>query len=184
MSSLLADWRAGDETARDRLAPILYQELRRLANHQLKGERPDHTLQPTALVHEVWLRLHDGATPDWQDRAHFFAVAARTMRRVLVDHARSRGAAKRGGDRFRVSLEEDLARVAPRSADLLALDQALEELAVLEERKCRVIELRYFGGLTIEETAEVLGVSAPTVVNDTRFARAWLLDRISRESAR
>ena len=185
VTRLLAAWRSGANGAGDRLIPLVYRELRRLAARCMVGERSDHTLEPTALVHETYLRLAAGAQPDWRNRLHFFAVSARMMRHILVDHARSRRAAKRGGAVVRIPLEavrEPHGPVAePREeglADLLALDQALDALASLDRRKARVVELRYFGGLTVAETARVLGVSAPTVALDARMARAWLVSRL------
>jgi RNA polymerase sigma factor (TIGR02999 family) len=186
---LLAAWRAGDAGALSRLMPLVYGELRRLAAHFLAAERPDHTLQATALVHEAYLRLASGGTPQLADRAHFFAVAAQVMRRLLVDHARTRAAAKRGGGIPALPLTPALAAAVPgvtpgdAPEDLLALDAALTELAGLDPRKARTIELRYFGGSTLEETAEVLGVSTATVILETRLARAWLFRRL-REAVR
>jgi RNA polymerase sigma factor (TIGR02999 family) len=188
VTRLLAAWRAGDSGALARLMPLVYGELRRLAAHFLAAERPDHTLQATALVHEAYLRFASGGTPDLADRAHFFAVAAQMMRRLLVDHARARAAAKRGGGVPALPLTPALAATVPGEAlggapeDLLALDAALTELAGLDLRKARAIELRYFGGSTLEETAEVLGVSTATIILETRLARAWLFRRL-REAA-
>lgn len=171
VSELLLTWRNGDRGALDRLVPLVHDELRRLAEQCMRGERPGHTLQPTALVHEAYLRLI-GSEIAWQDRAHFFAVAATTMRRVLVDHARAKGRVKRDGKP--VSLEDSLL-VAPDCADdLLVVNDALDRLAAKDERAARVVELHFFGGLTYEETAEALGISAATVDRDLRFARAWL----------
>jgi len=184
VTRLLAAWRTGARNAGDRLIPMVYHELRRLAARCMARERSDHTLEPTALVHETYLRLAAADQPAWRDRLHFFAVAARMMRHILVDHARARRASKRGGAAaVRIPLETagDSLAAAPREqqlADLLALDQALGALATLDRRKARVMELRYFGGLTVDETAQVLGVSAPTVALDSRMARAWLLARI------
>ncbi len=174
VTRLLARWRAGDPGAREELVPLVYSELRRLAQRHLRRERRGHTLEPTALVHEVYLKLVDRDHPQWRDRIHFYAVAAQLMRRILVDHARERAAAKRGGGALKVSLDEARDQAEEKAADLVALDDALEELSRLDPRKGRIIELRYFGGLTIDETAEVLAVSAPTVVSETRLARAWL----------
>jgi RNA polymerase sigma factor (TIGR02999 family) len=164
--------------------PLVYRELRSLARRYLNKERPDHTLQPTALVHEAYLRLVDQTRADWQNRAQFFGVAAQVMRRVLVDHARARDADRRGGQVLRVSLDE--ARIAPqeRDADLLALDDALNRLAEVDERKSRVVELRFFGGLNVEEAAEVLGVHPATVRRDWTVAKAWLYREISKELER
>lgn len=171
VSQLLIDWRSGDREALDRLIPLVHAELHRMAAECLRGERPGHTLQPTALVNEAYLRLI-GANVAWQDRAHFFAVAATTMRRVLVDHARAHGRLKRAGRP--VSLEDSLIVAPGRADDFLIVDDALDRLTAQDARAARVIELHYFGGLTYEETAEALGISAATVDRDLRFARAWL----------
>jgi RNA polymerase sigma factor (TIGR02999 family) len=171
VSELLLTWRNGDRGALDRLIPLVHDELRRLAEQCMRGERPGHTLQPTALVHEAYLRLI-GSEIAWQDRAHFFAVAATTMRRVLVDHARAKGRAKRSGRP--VSLEDSLLVAPDRADDLLVVDDALDRLTLQDARAARVVELHFFGGLTYEETAEALGISAATVDRDLRFARAWL----------
>lgn len=182
---LLTAWRDGDREALDRLMPLVYGELRRLAARFLEGERKDHTLQPTALVHEAYLRLAGGAVPRWQDRVHFFAVAAQVMRRLLVDHARARRAEKRGGGVRPLPLEAALDIGSPEAGDpelLLALDEALVELAVHDARKARIVELRFFGGLTIEEAAEVLDVATSTVILEARLARAWLFRRMAREA--
>lgn len=184
VTALLAAWRAGEPEALDRLMPLVYGELRRLAARSLEGERKDHTLQPTALVHEAYLRLAGGAVPRWQDRAHFFAVAAQVMRRLLVDHARARRTDKRGGAARRLPLDKALEIGSPDAGDpelLLALDEALVELAAHDPRKAHIIELRFFGGLTLEETAEVEGVATSTVILEARLARAWLYRRLSRE---
>jgi RNA polymerase sigma factor (TIGR02999 family) len=171
VSQLLLAWRGGDRGALDRLIPLVYAELHRMAQECFQGERVGHTLQPTALVNEAYLRLV-GSTIAWKDRAHFFAVAATTMRRVLVDHARARGRLKREGRP--VSLEESLLVAPDRADDLLVVDDALERLSTHDQRAAKVVELHYFGGLTYEETAEALEVSAATVDRDLRFARAWL----------
>jgi RNA polymerase sigma factor (TIGR02999 family) len=171
VSRLLHSWRSGDRDALDRLIPLVHDELRVMAEVCMRGERPGHTLQPTALVHEAYLRLI-GAEVAWQDRAHFFAVAATTMRRVLVDHARAKGRAKRDGRP--VSLEESILIAPERADDLLVVDDALDRLEEHDARAAKVVELHYFGGLTYAETAEALGVSAATVDRDLRFARAWL----------
>jgi RNA polymerase sigma factor (TIGR02999 family) len=179
LTALLARWRRGDEGAEAELMPVVYGELRRLAARAMRGERGDHTLQPTALVHEAYLRLAAGARPEWRDRVHFYAVAARTMRRVLVDHARRQRAARRGGGAPTVTLADGAAASPPpRPVDLLDLDDALEALARHDERKARVVEMRYFAGLTEAETADALGVSEPTVRLDARLARAWLYRRL------
>jgi RNA polymerase sigma factor (TIGR02999 family) len=184
VTSLLDRWREGDRGALASLTPIVYAELHRLASRALARERPDHTLQPTALVHEAFLRLHGGRPAACRDRLHFLTLAARLMRRILVDHARSLHAARRGAGAVRLSLDgiAELAAGVPAAggaADLAALDDALGELAAHDARKAQVVELRFFGGLSVEETAAALGVSAPTVILDTRLARAFLFDRLS-----
>lgn len=170
---LLRAWSGGDSKALDKLTPIVYDELRRLARHYLRGERPDHSLQTTALVHEAYLRLVDHTRMEWQDRAHFFAVSARVMRRILVDHARRRNA-KRGRGLRRVALEEATMVGGERPTDLAALDDALTSLAERDPRKAQVVEMRFFGGLSVDESAEVLGVSSVTVMREWRTAKAWL----------
>jgi RNA polymerase sigma factor (TIGR02999 family) len=175
VTGLLLAWSQGDPSALGQLVPVVQEELRRLARRQMRGERADHTLQTTALVNEAYLRLIDLNRVRWQDRAHFFALSARLMRRILVDHARSRTYLKRGGQLTRVGLDEALVVSPERGADLLALDDALEALAGVDVRKSQVVELRFFGGLTVEETAEALGVSAETVMRDWRLAKVWLL---------
>ena len=175
VTQLLRAWGDGDAGALEQLAPLVEAELRRLARGYMARERQGHTLQTTALVNEAFLRLTDARHIRWQDRAHFLAISARLMRRVLVDHARSRGYRKRGGGAERVTLDEGLA-VAPAVAlDVVALDRALEALAAVDVRKSRIIELRFFGGLSVEETAEVLHVSPDTVKRDWRLAKLWLL---------
>ena len=164
----------GDDSAINRLMPLVYAELRALAENCLRRERPDHTLQATALVHEAYVRLIRQEDVEWQSRAHFFAVAAQAIRRILVDHARTRQRAKRGGDRQRVRLEEGLVLVNDRDLDLLALDEAMGKLADLHQRQARIVELRFFGGLRLKEVAEVLGISPRTVDGDWSMARAWL----------
>jgi len=179
VTALLQEWHGGDAGARDRLVPLVYEELRRLAAVQLARERSGHTLQPTALVHEAYLRLSRHDRLCWQGRTHFFALAALTMRRILVSHARARRAAKRGSGGPPVTLREE-ERVEPaRSVDLLALDEALAALERLDPRQCRIVELRYFGGLTVEETAAELGLSPATVKLDWSLARAWLFRRLA-----
>jgi RNA polymerase sigma factor (TIGR02999 family) len=175
VTSLLARWRDGDEDALQQLVPIVHEELRRLARRQMAAERAGHTLEPTALVNEAYLRLVNLKQMQWQDRAHFFAMAARLMRRVLVDFARSRGYQKRGGGAKQVSFTQALDVAEGQPTDVVALDDALEALAHVDERKGRVVELRFFGGLSVEETAEVLSVSRETVRRDWKFAKMWLL---------
>jgi RNA polymerase sigma factor (TIGR02999 family) len=179
LTYLLIQWSKGDSAALDALVPLVYDELRRLAQLYLSREKPGHTLSSTALVHEAYLRLVKQKGVTWQNRAHFFAVAARMMRRILVDHARSHGYAKRGGGAMTLSLDESIAPAPQREMDLVALDDALDTLAKLDERQSRMVELRFFGGLSIEETSEVLGVSAPTVKREWASARAWLYREIS-----
>ncbi|MDQ6701217.1 MAG: ECF-type sigma factor [Acidobacteriota bacterium] len=171
---LLLDWSKGNKAALDELTPLVYQELRRLASGFFRNERPGHTLQPTALIHEAYVRLIDQDQPKWRSRTHFFGVAAHLMRQILVDHARGRGAAKRGGGAPPATLDETIAMSVRRPANLVALDDALSALAVFDARKCRAIELRFFGGLTIDETAEAMGISVATVVREVRMAEAWL----------
>ena len=174
VSVLLRAWHAGDEDAYRQLSAMLYAELRRQAAHYIRRRPPGGTLQATALVHETFMRLADANVVDWQDRQHFLAVAAQTMRRVLVDLVRAQDASKRGARPTRVPLDSDVAVTTPRPLDLIALDRALETLAALDPRKVRVIELRFFAGLTVEETAQVLDVSPDTVARDWRMARTWL----------
>lgn len=174
VTELLHAWSSGDPEALKKLLPLVYAELRRRASAQMRRERGGHTLQPTALVHEAFLKLVSQKGLTWQDRAHFFAVAARAMREVLVDHARKRDAEKRGGTQTRVSIEDVTLSTPPRSFDLLALDLALNRLATLDERQARLVELRLFTGLTIEEAAEALGCSHATVSRDWKHAEAWL----------
>lgn len=175
VSQLLKDWGQGDESALDKLMPLVYEELRRIAHHQMARERAGHTLQTTALVNEVCLRLIGGAEIPWQDRAHFMALSAQLMRRVLVDHARGRGRAKRGGAIKNLSLDESLAIPVGRDADIVKLNDALNSLAAADARKAKTVELRFFGGFSVEETAKVLNVSVRTVMNDWKFAKVWLL---------
>jgi RNA polymerase sigma factor (TIGR02999 family) len=183
ITTLLRAWRQGDEGAFERLTPLVYDELRRRARAYLRGERPNHTLQPTALVNEVYLRIVEVDQVDWHDRAHFFALAARQMRRILVDSARARRYRKRGGGAVAITFEERLA-VAERGPDLIALDDALDLLAQDDERKARVVELRYFGGLTNEEIASALGISTDTVTRDWQMAKLWLRRELKKERAR
>jgi RNA polymerase sigma factor (TIGR02999 family) len=175
VTTLLRRWSDGDERALDELLPLVEAELRRLARLYMARERRGHTLQATALVNEAFVRLIDARTIRWQDRAHFLGISARLMRRVLVDHARARGYRKRGGGARKVTLTEGLIAAPSLDLDVLALDRALEELAGLDERKSRVIELRFFGGLSVDETAEVLRVSPDTIKRDWRLAKLWLL---------
>ncbi len=183
ITDLLLEWRAGDTRALDRLIPLVYEELRRLARHYMAAERRGHTLQTTALINEAYLRLIDQGEMRWQNRAHFFAVAAQAMRHVLVDYARARHAAKRGGGAPKPSLEEAPLVAQKQAPELVALDDALRDLAAVDPRKSHVVELRYFGGLSVEETAEVLGVSPVTVMREWRTAKAWLLRAISQGQA-
>ena len=175
ITQLLTRWSNGDQTALDKLMPLVYSELRRLANNYLRRERPDHTLQPTALVNEAYLKLIDQKTAKWQNRAQFYGIAAQLMRRILVDHARQHKAAKRGGsDQQRLSITSAGGLAAKPDLDVLALHEALEELATIDPQQERIVELKFFGGLSIEETAEVLGIGHATVERDWKMARAWL----------
>jgi RNA polymerase sigma factor (TIGR02999 family) len=180
ITQLLIEWRDGDQTALDRLIPLVHQELRRLAHRYLKQERQEHTLQSTALVNEAYLKLVDHKGMHWQNRAHFFAVAAQSMLRILVDHASTRDALKRGGGLAMTNLDEAASVADTQAADLLALNDALDQLARLDARKSRIVELRYFGGMTVEETAEVLGLSPTTVNREWQSAKTWLLRTMSR----
>jgi RNA polymerase sigma factor (TIGR02999 family) len=173
-TQLLIAWSNGDEAAREELMPLVYGELHRLAHGYMARERVDHTLQTSALVNEAYLKLTDQKQVQWQNRAHFFGIAARMMRRILVDYARNRHYAKRGGHAFRVTLDETFIVPEERSAEVLALDYALNSLAEIDARKGQIVELRFFGGLSIEETAEVLQVSPGTVMRDWTLAKAWL----------
>lgn len=178
VTRLLRAWRLGDSDAYDLLVPFVYAELRRLARAQLRRERVDHSLQPTALVHEAYLRLVK-ADVDWQDRTHFMSVASRVMRRVLVEHARARSARKRGGDETRVTLADPLAAAGADPVDVLVLDQAMGRLEALDQRQAQIVELCYFGGLTYPEVGQALGISEATVHRDLRHARAWLRRELS-----
>lgn len=182
VTRLLLAWRDGDRTALDQLVPLVHAELRRLAHRQMRRERPGHTLQTTALVNEAYLRLVDSKRVRWQNRAHFFAIAAQLMRRILVDDARARGALKRGADAVHVALGDIPIASPPPDADVLALDEALTRLAALDTRKSQVVELRYFGELSVEETASALRVSPETVMRDWRVAKLWLLRELKREA--
>jgi len=181
VTALLREWAAGDRGALERLMPLVYGELRKLAANELRAERRSHTLQPTALVNEAYLRLVGQRSVSWNNRAHFFAIAAQMMRRVLVDHARKRGAAKRSSGTVYLDLAD--AGGADRAPELLALDDALTELEKLDPRQARVVELRFFAGLSVEETAEVAGISTATVKRDWKTARAFLLNEIGLEAA-
>jgi RNA polymerase sigma factor (TIGR02999 family) len=180
VSQLLHAWSDGDRTALDKLVPLVYDELRRIARRYMDRQQAGHTLQTTALIHEAYLKLIDQKEAHWRNRAHFFGVAAKAMRSILVDYARASHAAKRGGQAVLVSLDEAAVASHERAAELLALDDALAGLAAVDRRKCLVVELRYFGGLSVEETAEVLKVSVETVARDWRLARAWLLRELSK----
>ena len=184
ITELLLAWRQGDEAARDALAPLVYHELRRLGRRHMGGEQPDHTLQPTALANEAWLRLIDVDRVQWQDRAHFFAVASRMMRRVLVDAARARRSRKRGGGAPDITLDSRVNLGIRQNVDVIALDDALAGLERFDPRKCQVVELRFFGGLSGDETAEALGVSPATVARDWTFARTWLRRELRGSSRR
>jgi len=182
VTQLLCDWRSGDGTALEKLVPLIQPELQRLAHHYMSRERAGHTLQTTALVNDAYLRLADDSHPQWQNRAHFFAAAAQLMRRIMVDHARRRQALKRGGGALMVELDEARVASESRAAELLELDEALEKLAIFDRRKADVVEMRYFGGLTMEEIAEVLKVHVNTVTRDWAAARAWLFATLSGEN--
>lgn len=183
VTGLLLAWRDGDRSALDRLIPLVYPQLQALARRHLSGERGDHTLQTNALIHEAYLRIV-GADVAWEGRVHFLAVAAQTMRRILVDHARARSRQKRGAGAKRVELDDALAVSPEPSADLEALDEALSRLSALDERKARIVELHYFGGLTYDETAAALGVSAATVHRELRLAKAWLYRELDDDDER
>ena len=180
ITRLLVDWRDGDKAALDRLVPLVYRELRRLAGYYMRRQRAHHTLQTSALINEAYLRLIDHKNMRWENRAHFYAVAAQAMRRILVDHARSRGYAKRGGGALKMSFDEAVIGAEERGAELIALDDALQDLAAIDPRKCQIVELRYFGGLSVDETAEVIGVSSVTVMREWRSAKGWLLKAITK----
>ena len=183
ISALLSEWRAGNHEALEVLIPVVYEELRRIAQHHLRQERPDHTLQSTALVHEAYLRLMKQGPADIDNRAHFMAVASRLMRQILVDHARRHRAAKRGSG-LKLELTEAMAMQKAPNVDLIALDNALNELARLDPQQSRIVEMRFFAGLSIEDTAEVIGISRTTVKREWATARAWLLREMSRREAR
>ena len=179
VTQLLLDWSNGEASALEKLLPVVYDELRRLAAHLLSRERSDHTLQPTALVHEAYLKLIDQQQVEWQNRAQFFALSAQIMRNILVDYARKNMAGKRGGGARKISLEDVITQSTERAEELVVLDEALQELAKFDARKSRIIELRYFGGLNLEEIEEVVGISIATIRRDMRFAEAWLYKRMS-----
>jgi len=181
ITGLLLDWGSGDRAALDKLIPIVYKELRRMAHQYMRQERAGNSLQTSALINEAYIRLVDYNRMRWQDRAHFFAAAAQVMRRILVERARGRRRLKRGGAAQRVSLDEASELADERAASIIALDNALTDLFVIAPRKAQVVELRYFGGLNIDETAEVLGISSPTVQREWRAAKAWLYRAISAE---
>jgi RNA polymerase sigma factor (TIGR02999 family) len=182
VSELLQRWNGGDETALERLMPLVYDELRGVAARYLQAERPGHTLQPTALVHEAYMRLVGQDHVVWQNRAHFFAIAAQMMRRVLVDHARRKKAAKRDAATFRIEMaEKEAGSAGDRDPEILDLDEALKGLEALDPRQARIVELRFFGGLTVEETAEIAGLSPATVKREWRTARAWLRQELESE---
>ena len=182
VTQLLFRWREGDREALEKLMPLVYDELRRLAHHYLRQERSDHTLQSTALVHEAYMRLAGQNPPQWQNRAHFFGIAAHLMRQILVEYARSRGAAKRGANAPRLALDEATALAQQTEVDVVALDRALQELSELDAQQGRIVELRFFAGLTIEDTSEVLGISPATVKRDWTTARAWLYRAMTGEA--
>jgi RNA polymerase sigma factor (TIGR02999 family) len=182
VTQLLVRWREGDRDALEELMPLVYDELRRLARHYLRQERGDHTLQSTALVHEAYLRLAGQNPPQWQNRAHFFGIAARVMRQILVEYARGRNTAKRGGDACRLTLDDSIALPQQSDVDVVELDRALTELSELDEQQGRIVELRFFAGLTIEDTSEVLGISPATVKRDWVSARAWLYRAMTGEA--
>lgn len=178
ISVILKDWSGGNRASADILLSLVYDELRKIAAQYLRKERSDHTLQPTALVHEAYLKLVDISDISWQDRAHFFAVSSNVMRHILVDHARARLSDKRGGERERIALEDAVSLSNEPDVDLIALDEALKQLAEFDEQQSRIVELRFFGGLTIEETAEVLKISPATVKREWTMAKAWLFRRM------
>ena len=182
ITQLLRQWSQGDVAVLDQLMPVVLRELHKLAGSYLKGERPNHTLQPTALINEAYLRLVAQDFPEWQSRTHFYGVAAQLMRQILVDHARAHAAAKRGQNTPKLSLEEAVEFSHEQASELVALDDALRSLARLDERKARVVELRHFGGLTVEEIATALGISTATVTREMRLAQAWLLREIEATS--
>ena len=180
ITGMLIEMTNGNQDAVNQILPHIYDELKRLASSYLRRERADHTLQPTALVHEAYMKLIDQKRVQWQNRAHFFGIAAQVMRRILMDHARKHQAGKRGGEAEKLQLEEEILVVShDKSAELIALDDALQALAAIDEQKSKIVELRYFGGLSIEETAEVMGVSVPTINRQWRMAKAWLYSQLA-----
>ena len=179
VTQLLVDWRQGDQSALKKLTPLIYDELRRIAHRYVQHERSGHTLQTTALINEAYVRLAGQETPEWQNRSHFFAVTAQVMRHILIDHARRRRYLKHGGQFQQVSIEEASLMSEERAAELIALDEALDELKEFDPRKNKVVELRYFGGLSLEETAQALEISVMTVRRDWRAAKAWLFRRMN-----
>ncbi len=180
VTKLLQDWSHGDRQALDELMPVVYQELKKLANSYLRAERPDHTLQPTALIHEVYLRFIGQNMPEWESRAHFFGVAARLMRQILIDHARSRSAERRGGPHQSKILLDDVPLFSQdQAAELLAFDDALRKLAELDDRKAKIIEMRSFAGMNVDETARALNVSEATIKREMRLAKAWLMRELA-----
>jgi RNA polymerase sigma-70 factor (ECF subfamily) len=179
VTEILLEWNSGDPAASERLMPLVYDELRRLARAFVYRERPGSTMQPTALVHEAYLRIVDQTRVSWQNRAHFYGVAATMMRRVLIDNARAKASEKRGGTAARLSIEEIQVPLPVRAADLIALDESLERLSKVDPRKSRIVELRFFGGLTDEEVAEVVGISTRTVLRELKKAKLWLYDDLS-----
>ncbi len=184
VTQLLRDWCRGDQSALDRLLPLVHDELHRLAHRYMLRERVGHTLQTTALVNEAYMRLIDANQVEWKDRAHFFAISANLMRRILVDFARSRGYQKRGGNVVKLEFDEERVPSPRRSADLIALDEALSALSAFDPREAKVVELRFFGGLSEEETAQVLGISSRTVKRDWALAKAWLKREMNRGAAK
>ncbi len=181
VTELLIEWSNGDKAALDKLMPLIHEELRRLAHHYMSHERPGHTLQTTALVNEAYLRLVNRKGVHWQNRAHFFAIAATLMRSLLVDHARSHAYAKRGGDARKITIDEAMIVSQERAAEVVALDDVLKQLANFDPQQSRIVELRFFGGLTIDETAEVLGLSPATIKREWSTARAWLYRELNKK---
>jgi RNA polymerase sigma factor (TIGR02999 family) len=184
LTQILASWNNGDKTALEKLMPLVYNELRHMAARYLKSEHPSHTIQPTALVHEAYLRLMNQRHVQWQNRAHFFAIAAQMMRRILINYARDQHAAKRGGNSYKLLLDEAISVPADRNLDLLALDDALKLLSKIDARKSQLVELRFFSGLSIEEAANIMGISIATAKRDWMLARAWLYREISNEAVK